>query len=34
MIICIYPIDGLKGQKHIAQGVALWYYAQCDLFAL
>ena len=31
-IIC--SIDGLKGQKLIAQGIALWYYAQCDSFAL
>ena len=25
---------GLKAQKLIAQGIALWYYAQCDSFAL
>ena len=38
-MIIRYPLigclnDGLKGQKHIAQGIALWYYAQLDSFAL
>jgi hypothetical protein len=33
----VYPQspDGApKGQKLLAQGIALWYYAQRDLFAL
>ena len=34
MIVRNYVTSGLKAQKLIAQGIALWYYAQCDSFAL
>jgi len=29
-----YLVCNIEGQKLIAQGIALWYYAQCDSFAL
>ena len=34
MIVRNNVTDGLKAQKRIAQGIALWFYAQWDLFAL